>query len=91
MLKLNYLLIFIIPFFSFNNYLKKEMNVNETKHINQKGGVLLTFDDDYVDEWSKLNVRLNQYNWKGTFYISHFDKLNNKQTFKSYELIQILP
>lgn len=40
---------------------------------------MLTFDDDYVDEWFNANLKLKQYNWKGTFYVTHFDKLSESQ------------
>lgn len=35
-----------------------------------KGGVVLTFDDHYVDDWAKANSLLSKYNWKATFCLS---------------------
>lgn len=39
----------------------------------------MTFDDDYVDDWNKANNILAQYNWKATFFVTHFDKLKPQE------------
>jgi len=43
------------------------------------GGVVLTFDDNYVDSWSRADSVFQKYNWKATFCITEFHKLNEKQ------------
>jgi peptidoglycan-N-acetylglucosamine deacetylase len=55
--------------------------VKPTKSTPKKNiaGVVLTFDDDYVDEWFNVNIKLAPYDWKGTFYVTHFDKLTQNQ------------
>ena len=45
----------------------------------KNGGIVLTFDDDYVDDWFDLNRQLMPYNWKGTFFVTHFDKLPERE------------
>ncbi|WP_081623216.1 polysaccharide deacetylase family protein [Empedobacter brevis] len=57
---------------------QEDNTLNKIKDADQ-GGVVLTFDDDYVDEWFNVNIKLKQYNWKGTFYITHFNKLSENQ------------
>lgn len=39
------------------------------------GGVAITFDDAYVEEWYSIKGLLNQYGAKVTFFVSHFDHL----------------
>lgn len=78
MLKLNYYIICFLSVFLLNSCTHED-EVIDSRKDNQRGGVLLTFDDDYVDEWFNANIKLKQYNWKGTFYITHFDKLSENQ------------
>ena len=42
---------------------------------NSKAGVVITFDDYFVNEWKKADVQLAKYNWKATFCVSSFEKL----------------
>ena len=79
MLRLNYYLAFFLAFFILNACTQEEDSVKDSKISQNKGGVVLTFDDDYVDDWFNVNIKLKQYNWKGTFYITHFDKLTTSQ------------
>ena len=37
----------------------------------QKGGVIISFDDNYIDEWFELREVFNQYQIKATFFIAH--------------------
>ena len=32
-----------------------------------KAGVILSFDDAYVDEWAEADAALKKYGWKATF------------------------
>lgn len=41
-----------------------------------QSGVVLTFDDDYVDEWYAVNTLLQPYNWKATFFVTKFNQLS---------------
>lgn len=42
------------------------------------GGVVITLDDQHIDEWVKADSSLSFYNWKATFCISGFNKLSEK-------------
>ena len=44
-------------------------------HENKPGGIAVTFDDAFVDEWHALREMLNRYNAKVTFFVSHFNRL----------------
>lgn len=50
------------------------------------GGVILTFDDAYVNEWFATNQKLKKYNWKGTFFVSRINTLNNAKVKKLLQL-----
>lgn len=45
----------------------------------QQAGVLITFDDDYVDEWFKADKILAKYKWKATFYLTKPQLYTKKQ------------
>lgn len=76
-MKLNYFfsIVFILILFSCNH----EEDTIKGKKIESRGGVVLTFDDDYVDDWNKANSVLAKYNWKATFFVTHFDKLKPQE------------
>ncbi|WP_445723706.1 polysaccharide deacetylase family protein [Flavobacterium sp.] len=42
---------------------------------NSKAGVVITFDDYFVNEWKEADAQLSIYNWKATFCVSDFEKL----------------
>lgn len=44
-----------------------------------KAGVVITFDDDYVQEWYDLDAAMHKYNWKATFCVCYIDSLNAKE------------
>ena len=55
---------------------------------NSQAGVVLTFDDDYVDEWYNVNSVLKPYDWQATFFVTKFhqlstDKIQKLKTLKS--------
>jgi len=45
-------------------------------------GIVITFDDNNVDEWYSFLVLSNKYGAKATFYVSHFDTLSLDQIVK---------
>lgn len=53
---------------------------------NVQSGVILSFDDDYVDEWYTVNSILEPYNWKATFFVSKFNQLSSDKILKLKEL-----
>tara|TARA_Y100000310_G_C20455018_1_gene702616 strand:- start:79 stop:867 length:789 start_codon:yes stop_codon:yes gene_type:complete len=50
-----------------------------TDHIDLDGGVAFTFDDDYVDDWFSLREFFLEYQVKATFFVSNFDKLEDRE------------
>ncbi len=48
----------------------------KTTTTNSKAGVVITFDDYFVNEWKEADVQLAKYNWKATFCVSNFEKLS---------------
>ena len=52
------------------------------------GGIAITLDDNYIEAWSKTDSVLSDYDWKATFCVSGFDKLNNDQINFLLELQQ---
>jgi peptidoglycan/xylan/chitin deacetylase (PgdA/CDA1 family) len=56
---------------------------------NRQSGVVISFDDDYVDEWFEVNTILQSYDWKATFFVTRFnqlsiDKIQKLKNLKSY-------
>jgi hypothetical protein len=51
---------------------------DDSKPIEQinKSGVVISFDDDYVNEWYDVDAVLNQYDWKATFFVTRFNQLS---------------
>lgn len=52
-------------------------------------GVLLTFDDDYVEDWKKADDQLKDFDWKATFCVCRMSQMNPKdvkilQDFQKY-------
>ena len=49
-------------------------------------GVVLSFDDDYVNEWFVTDQELKPYSWKGTFFVSKINTLNLSEIKKLLKL-----
>jgi peptidoglycan/xylan/chitin deacetylase (PgdA/CDA1 family) len=49
---------------------------------NSNGGVVITFDDRYVDQWFNVHNILKKYSWRATFFVTHYDMLNDEQVKK---------
>jgi peptidoglycan/xylan/chitin deacetylase (PgdA/CDA1 family) len=47
-----------------------------------KGGICLTFDDNYINQWYKTALFLKQKNMKATFFVSHIYNLSNDEINK---------
>jgi peptidoglycan/xylan/chitin deacetylase (PgdA/CDA1 family) len=45
-------------------------------------GVVLTFDDAYIDDWINAHMELKKFDWKATFFVSGFNKLNASEIDK---------
>lgn len=51
-----------------------------------KSGVAISFDDDYIDEWNNTHTLLKEYKWKATFYVTKFDLLSSEKIGKLKKL-----
>lgn len=49
-------------------------------------GVVLSFDDNYINEWFATNQRLKQYSWKASFCVSKINTLTISEIRKLREL-----
>ncbi|MBF7093322.1 polysaccharide deacetylase family protein [Flavobacterium sp. ALJ2] len=49
-------------------------------------GILLSFDDNYVEDWYNAEKRLHHLGWKATFFICKYDSLTAKQKKKLHYL-----
>jgi peptidoglycan-N-acetylglucosamine deacetylase len=63
------------------------ISYSETKGLNIDSlyiqpGVVITFDDDFVNEWDDMHKILEKYHWKATFFVSHFDQLTPEEIEK---------
>lgn len=54
--------------------------------IKLQAGVVITFDDDYVDEWFQVNSVLEPYDWKATFFVTKFNQLSQEKIQKLKDL-----
>ncbi len=54
--------------------------------IKLEAGVVITFDDDYVDEWLEVNSILEPYDWKATFFVTKFNQLSQQKIKKLKDL-----
>ena len=63
--------------------------VNKVKKIEPKqykSGVVISFDDAYVDEWYNADKALQKYDWKATFCVCRIDSIGKPQIEKLLEL-----
>ena len=51
-----------------------------------RAGVILSFDDAYVNEWFATNQKLKKYSWKGTFCVC---KINTLKHYKIKKLLEL--
>nr|WP_315145479.1 polysaccharide deacetylase family protein [uncultured Flavobacterium sp.] len=51
-----------------------------------KAGVILSFDDAYVNEWFATNQKLKKYGWKGTFFVCKINTLDQSEIEKLREM-----
>jgi peptidoglycan/xylan/chitin deacetylase (PgdA/CDA1 family) len=66
-----------------------EETKSPTKVASETGGVVLTFDDDYVEDWKKADMKLRDYSWKATFCVCRIgimnrDRIQILQDFQNY-------
>jgi peptidoglycan/xylan/chitin deacetylase (PgdA/CDA1 family) len=56
------------------------------QQTNLKAGVVISFDDDYVDEWLEVDNILQKYDWKATFFVTRFNQLSRTKIQKLKDL-----
>lgn len=49
-------------------------------------GVVLSFDDDYINEWFTTDQLLKKYNWKGSFFVCRINQLKYSEIQKLLKL-----
>lgn len=62
---------------------------NDAKPPQNEGyppGIVLTFDDTFIDEWYTADALMQQYNWKATFFITNYNTTTQKQKQELQEL-----
>jgi peptidoglycan/xylan/chitin deacetylase (PgdA/CDA1 family) len=66
----------------------EEKKPNPVKPIQKtyQPGIMLTFDDNYVDDWYNAEKRLQHSGWKATFFICKYDSLTPQQKKKLHYL-----
>lgn len=84
------LLLLTLILFSCNNeeeFIPEQQIPEEQPHqAGPQAGVVITFDDDYVDEWFVVNTILQPYDWKATFFVTKFNQLSTDKIQKLKDL-----
>lgn len=81
----NYLLLIVLNliFFSCSKDETEAIDtVPDKTPFQSQAGVVLTFDDDFVDEWFAVNSILKPYSWKATFFVTKFNQLSSDKIQK---------
>ncbi|AWH85899.1 polysaccharide deacetylase [Flavobacterium album] len=79
-----YLIALVLVLFSCTNE-----NGRTSIETGYQPGVVITFDDDYIDDWADVHQALKPTGWKATFFVTKFGTLNSSQigelhTLKDY-------
>jgi peptidoglycan/xylan/chitin deacetylase (PgdA/CDA1 family) len=77
--------ILLCTFFIFSSC-EKEVEKLINKIESPKAGVILSFDDAYVDEWYDTDQILKKYDWKGTFFVCKINTLKHAEIKKLLQL-----
>ena len=77
-IKVSLILLFLcfLTLYSFENKVQKPYNA----------GVVISFDDKYVNEWFDADKVLKKYSWKATFCVSKIDSLDTEEINKLHKL-----
>jgi peptidoglycan/xylan/chitin deacetylase (PgdA/CDA1 family) len=78
-----YKIILISSFLSLFSCINKGKKIKPKPY---KAGVVISFDDAYVDEWFAADKVLKKYNWKATFCACRIDSIGKPQIDKLHEL-----
>jgi peptidoglycan-N-acetylglucosamine deacetylase len=72
-------IIYILSFLTLISCQNKKTN-------SYKPGVVISFDDAYVDEWFEADKVLKKYDWKATFCVCRIDSIGSPQLKKLHQL-----
>lgn len=76
-MKKYFVLLVTITLFSCN-----ENDEISNQQQDKQSGVVISFDDDYVNEWHEVNTVLQPYDWKATFFVTRFNQLSSDKIQK---------
>ncbi|WP_369769750.1 polysaccharide deacetylase family protein [Flavobacterium sp. WC2416] len=62
------------------------ISCQDKKQPPYKAGVVISFDDAYVDEWYEADKVLKKYDWKATFCVCRIDSIGKPQMQKLHQL-----
>lgn len=65
---------------------QKEKPKSKPKAKPSIAGVILSFDDAYINEWVATDKKLKKYNWKGTFFVCRINNFRHAQVKKLLKL-----
>lgn len=82
-MKIKKYLLLIVSLFLFSC---SESDDIPNQQSNLQSGVVITFDDDFVDEWFDVNNVLQPYDWKATFFVTRFHQLSANKIQKLKDL-----
>jgi peptidoglycan/xylan/chitin deacetylase (PgdA/CDA1 family) len=82
-LKTKKYLLFILTIILFSCSEKDEIPNQQTT---LQSGVVISFDDDYVNEWFEVNNILKTYDWIATFFVTRFNQLSTAKIQKLKDL-----
>ncbi len=66
---------------------QKDYSAQVTDASNAKAyppGIVLSFDDNYIDDWYYTDKRLRDYNWKATFFVCKYDQYKTRKYHHDY-------
>lgn len=76
-------IVLLCAFFVFYSCENKKIKPNIDSN---KAGVVLSFDDAYVNEWFDADKKLSKYKWKATFCVSKINTLDESEIAKLQKL-----
>lgn len=80
------ILILLCAFFILSSCSQEIPEVLIVKNESPKAGVILSFDDAYIDEWYNTNKILKKYDWKATFFVCKINTLKHAEIKKLLDL-----
>lgn len=75
-----------ILFCAFFILLSCKNDESDEKSKANRAGVILSFDDAYINEWHSTDQQLKKYGWKGTFFVCKINNFRHNQVKKLLEL-----